>query len=443
MLEIDATHDPARRSFVEAANLARADFPLQNLPVGIFKRPKDKVGRGGVAIGNQIFDVAAGLEAGLFAGLAEKAAVAASEPKLNALMRLGNRAASALRTRLCNLLDADGPERQKVGAIAERLLVPMSQAVMELPVAIGNFTDFLTSSFHRQRLSPSGAVGANFKYLPIAYHGRASSVRLCGESVIRPHGQWLDEARQPQFGPTRALDFELEVGAFIGEGNALGEPIAIDDARAHLFGFCLLNDWSARDVQRFESDPLGPFQAKSFSTSISPWVITEAAMRPFRSSMFARPQGDPAPPPHLASRRESESGGLDLKLRAFLLTQRMREARQGPARVTSTNLNHLYWTFGQMVAHHASNGCNLEPGDLIGSGTTSGPSEESRACLAELTTRGSQPLAVPSGETRRWLEDGDEVIFRARAEREGFTPIGFGECRAVIAPAAKWPAAAE
>jgi fumarylacetoacetase len=442
VLETDATHDPARRSFVESANLARSDFPLQNLPFGVFRRARDKVGRGGVAIGDQIFDLAAGREAGLFSGLAERAAAAASGPKLNVLMALGNRPTVALRTRLCNLLDADGPERKKVEAMADRLLIPMSHAVMELPVAIGNFTDFLTSSFHRQRLAPSGAVGANFKSMPIAYHGRASSVRACGEPIRRPYGQWLDESRSPCFGPTRALDFELEVGAFLGQGNELGTPIRLDDARQHIFGFCLLNDWSARDVQRFESDPLGPFLAKSLSTSISHWVITEAAMRPFRGPSFTRPPGDPAPLPYLASKRDCESGGLYLKLRAFLLTQGMRESHHGPAPVTSSNLKHMYWTFGQMVAHHTSNGCNLQPGDLIGSGTASGPSEDSRACLAEITQRGSHPLVLPNGETRLWLEDGDEVIFRARAERDGFTSIGFGECRSVIAPAIEWPAAA-
>ena len=441
MLDTDATHDPARRSFVETANLARAEFPLQNLPFGIFRRARDKTGRGGVAIGDQIFDLTAAREAGLFSGLAERAAAAAGGPKLNALMALGNRAAAALRSRLCNLLDADGPERKKVEGMADRLLVPMSQAATELPVAIGNFTDFLTSSFHRERLAPSRVVGANFKSMPIAYHSRASSVRVGGETIARPHGQWLDEARVPQFGPTRALDFELEVGAFIGPGNLLGEPIALDDARRHIFGFCLLNDWSARDVQRFESDPLGPFLAKSLSTSISPWVITEAAMRPFRVPAFARPAGDPAPLPYLASKREGESGGFDLKLRAFLSTQRMRDARQGPVRVTNTNFKHMYWTFGQMVTHHASNGCNLQPGDLIGSGTASGPGEESRACLAEITMRGAEPLALPNGESRVWLEDGDEVIFRARAERDGFTPIGFGECRGTIGPAVAWPTA--
>lgn len=435
MLETDATHDPARRSFVETANLARADFPLQNLPFGIFKRRGDEIGRGGVAIGDKILDLAAAQEAGLFSGPAEKAAVAARGPFLNPLMALGNHAATALRARLCNLLDADSREREKV----EPHLVPMSEGSMQMPVALGNFTDFLTSSFHSERLSPTGKVPPSFKSMPIAYHSRASSVRVSGGTITRPHGQWLDNENMMRFGPTRALDYELEVGAFVGIGTELGRPIPIEDAPTHIFGYCLLNDWSARDIQRAESVPLGPFLAKSLSTSISPWVITEAAMRPFRTPAFTRPPGDPAPLPYLDTPRERESGGFDLKLRASLVTKRIRDARQGTERITSTNFKHMYWTFAQMLTHHASNGCNLMPGDIIASGTTSGPSEESRACLAEITSRGSNPITLSNGETRGWLEDGDEVIFRARAEREGFTPIGFGECRGVIGPAVDWP----
>ena len=438
MLGTDATHDPARRSFVETANLARADFPLQNLPFGIFKRASDATGRGGVAIGDQILDLAAAQEAGLFAGAVEKTANAAKGPTLNALMALGNHAASALRARLCNLLDAENPERGKI----EPLLVPMSEVSMQMPVAVGNFTDFLTSSFHSERLSPSGKVPPSFKAMPIAYHSRASSVRVSGETVTRPHGQWLDQDNIMRFGPTRALDYELEVGAFVGIGNELGQPIPIEEARTHIFGYCLLDDWSARDIQRGESVPLGPFLAKSLSTSISPWVITEAAMRPFRTPAFARPEGDPAPPSYLDSPRERENGGFDLKLRALLRTRRMREAGQGGEPITNTNFKYMYWTFAQMLTHHASNGCNLMPGDIFASGTTSGPAEESRACLAEITARGTKPITLSNGETRAWLEDGDEVIFRARAEREGFTPIGFGECRGVIGPAVNFPASA-
>jgi fumarylacetoacetase len=435
VLGTDATHDPARRSFVEAANLARADFPLQNLPFGIFKRSRDEPGRGGVAIGDKILDLVAAHEAGLFSGLAEKAAVAAGGPTLNPLMALGNGAAAALRARLCKILDAENPDRDQV----EPLLVPMSNAAMQMPVALGNFTDFLTSSFHSERLAPSGKAPASFKNMPIAYHSRASSVGIGDGTITRPHGQWLDDNGTPQFGPSKALDYELEVGAFIGMGNALGEPIALDEARAHIFGYCLLNDWSARDVQRAESVPLGPFLAKSLSTTISPWVVTEAAMRPFRHPAFARPAGDPAPLAYLASERERQSGGFDLKLRASLLTRRMREQHLRPEPITSTNFKHMYWTFAQMITHHASNGCNLMPGDIVASGTTSGPSDESRACLAEITSRGAKPLTLPNGETRTWLEDGDEVIIRARAERQGFTSIGFGECRGAIGTAIEWP----
>ena len=439
VFELDATHDPARRSFVEAANLAGADFPLQNLPFGIFRLEGGTVGRGGVAIGDKILDLAAAQAASLLSGTAETAAAAASRPKLNVLMALGNEPARALRARLADLLDTAGPERRKVEAMADRLLVPMAAATLELPTAIGDFTDFLTSSFHSERLAPSGKVTPNFKSMPIAYHSRASSVRVSGGTVTRPHGQWLDADGAPQFGPSLALDYELEVGAYIGMGNALGSPIALDAARSHIFGFCLLNDWSVRDVQRWESLPLGPFLAKSLSTSVSPWVITEAAMRPFRTAAFRRPEGDPAPLPYLASEREGDSGGYDLSLSSSLLTPRLRQAGQAPERVTSTNFKHMYWTFAQMVTHHASNGCNLMPGDLIGSGTTSGPTDESRACLAELTARGSKPLNLANGEARAWLEDGDEVIFRGRAERDGFVSIGFGECRGMIGKAVSWP----
>jgi fumarylacetoacetase len=316
----------------------------------------------------------------------------------------------------------------------------MSEARMELPVEVGDFTDFLTSSFHSTRLSATGKLTETFMSMPIAYHSRASSVRVSGGVVRRPHGQWLDEEKKPRFAPTRSLDFELEVGAFVGPGNTLGHPIPIGAARRHIFGFCLLNDWSVRDVQRFESVPLGPFLAKSLSTSISPWVVTQDAMAPFRTPAFRRGRGEPPPLPHLASREEEESGGFDLTLLAYLRTAKMREARKPPMLVTETNFRHLYWTFAQMLTHHASNGCNLRPGDILGSGTVSGPTDESRACLAEITERGRKPLTLPGGESRAWLEDGDEVIFRARAMRHGFVSIGFGECTGTVGPAVSWPA---
>lgn len=438
MNDLDATHDASRHSFVEAANRADAEFPLQNLPFGVFRRPGQASGRGGVAIGDKIFDLAAAREAGFFSGAEEAAAAAAGGPTLNGLMALGNEAASILRARLCDLLDATSSKRKAIEASGEALLVPMSAAEMMLPTQVGSFTDFLTSGFHSTRLSPTGKLALNFMSMPIAYHSRASSVRA-GGTVTRPHGQWLGADNAVRFGPTRQLDYELEVGAFIGLGNALGHPVPVSKAPNYLFGYCLLNDWSVRDIQRWESAPLGPFLAKSLSTTISPWVVTEAAMRPFRVPAYRRAEGEPPPLPYLSSRRESEAGGFDLNLFAEIRTTAMRDKGLPPLIVTKTNFKHMYWTFAQMATHHMSNGCNLMPGDIIGSGTTSGPTSESRACLAELTVRGKEPITLPNGETRAWLEDGDEITLRARAEREGYRSVGFGECRGIVGPALAWP----
>lgn len=438
MADLNRTHDATRRSFIEAANHPAADFPLQNLPLGIFRPSGGEPPRGGVAIGDTILDLAAAREAGLFSGAAEDAAAAASGPDLNPLMALGSAAASALRERVFDLLDAAGPERDRMGSLGSGMLVPMREATIEMPVRVSNFTDFLTSSFHSTRLSPTGKLAPNFMSMPIAYHSRASSVRISGGAVIRPNGQYQRDGAVV-FGPTERLDYELELGTFIGGSNALGQPMSLDQARERLFGFCLLNDWSVRDVQIWEMPPLGPFLAKSLSTSISPWVVTEEALRPFRAPAFTRGDGEPAPLPYLSSSWDRQHGGYDIRLQAFLATPRMRAAGQDPAVTTDTNFRHMYWTFGQMATHHMSNGCNLLPGDLIGSGTTSGPTHESCACLAEANQRGSVPIGLPGGETRLWLEDGDEVVFRARAERDGFASIGFGECRAIVAPAPAWP----
>ena len=440
MATLNATHDPARRSWVESANRPDADFPIQNLPFGIFRN--DGLARGGVAIGDRIFDLQAGLDAGLFSGAAERAARAGAASRLNALMALGNGPAGALRARLSDLLRADGPERAKVEGMADRLLVPMAAATMELPVHVGNFTDFLTSSYHTERggrvSRPDNPLPVNFKHLPIAYHSRASSVRLSGEPVRRPNGQ-SRSGDSVVFGPSKTLDFELELAAFIGPGNALGTPIPLAAVPRQIFGYALLNDWSARDIQRWETTPLGPFLGKSFSTTISPWVVTQEALAPFRAPAFTRAAGDPAPLPYLQDKTDAEEGGLDLAMEAYYLTPRMREAKLAPARVTASNVRHLYWTLGQMITHHASNGCNLQPGDIIGSGTVSGPTDESRACLNELSVNGTQSFALPGGDSRRYLEDGDEVIFRARASRAGHVSIGFGECRGRIEPAPPWP----
>jgi fumarylacetoacetase len=422
MIKLNRTHDPARRSWVVSANQPDTDFPIQNLPFGIFRHGGEP--RGGVAIGDQVLDLRAVLDSGLFQGQVAAAARAACGPTLNPLMALGAEAASALRSRLSDLLSADGPEGTRME------LIPMSAVQLHLPVTIFNYTDFICSSFHALRAfrkpldSPLSPV---LSHMPVAYHGRASSVRISGEEVRRPNGQSKTADGQVQFGPSRSLDFELEVGAFVALGNELGSTVSIEDAPSRLFGYCLLNDWSARDIQFWES-MLGPFLGKSFSTTISPWVVTAEALAPFHTAVM-KPRADhPEPLPYLDSTTDHAEGGLDIDLEAYLQTSGMRDAGQQPARIVATNLRFLYWSYVQMITHQVSNGCNLQPGDLIGGGTVSGPSDDSRACLLEHT----EPLALPNGETRQYLEDGDEVVFRGRANREGYVSIGFGECRGRI-----------
>ena len=427
MAELNGTHDPARRSFVGGD----PDFPLQNLPLGVFHR--DAEHRCGVAIGDQVLDLRAAHEAGL---VREPAVTGAT---LNPLLARGAEAAGPLRARLFELLAEGSPEQADVAT----LLVPQASVTMALPVTVGSFTDFFTSIHHTERAFRMAGreppLPAQFRSLPIAYNSRATSVRRSGEPVVRPNGQRRGTDGAAVFGPSISLDFELELGAVVGGGgNPLGEPLHIDDAARRLAGYCLLNDWSSRDVQGWESDPLGPFLSKSFATTISPWIVTEEALRPFR---LPAPAQSPAALPYLVSERDQASGGLGLRMEALLLTAAMREAGAEPTRITLTDFRHIYWTFAQMATHHMSNGCNLKTGDLLGSGTASGPTDESRACLAELTVRGTQPLTLPNGEQRAWLHDGDDVIFRARAERAGHVSIGFGECRGVILPAVAWPTA--
>jgi fumarylacetoacetase len=440
-MQLNETHRPELRSWVDSANAPETDFPIQNLPYGVFRRDGEAP-RVGVAIGDRILDMRAALKAGLFRGEAEAAAKLAAETTLNALMAAEPVLHSALRRRLSQILDADDPAQSQTKAAAESLLVPMAHAQLQLPVAIGSFTDFLTSIYHTERggrlTRPDQPVPPPFRYLPIAYNGRATSVRASGEAVRRPNGQWRNPDGKVEFGPTRQLDFELELGFYVGRGNELGEPISISDVPGRIFGFCLLNDWSARDVQRWES-ALGPFLSKSLSTTISCWVVTAEALAPFRAPAFARPDGDPAPLPYLLSAADQKEGGIDLTLEAYLVTPRMRRERASPALICRTNFIHMYWTFAQMLTHHMSNGCNLRTGDLLGSGTTSGPQDENRACYAEITTRGANPWTLPNGEKRAWVDDGDEIIFRGRAERQRYRPIGFGECRAIVVPAPHYP----
>jgi fumarylacetoacetase len=439
--QINETHRPNLRSWVESANDRTTDFPIQNLPYGVFQR-SGEMPRGGVAIGDYILDLSAALREGLFSSALEPTARLASASTLNAFMASGLAQQSALRRRLSEILSADGRERTRVERLASELLIPIRDVEMKLPAAIGSFTDFLTSIYHTERggrvTRPDSPIPPPFRHLPIAYNGRATSVRASGEPVRRPNGQWRASDGQVKFGPSEQQDFELEVGMFVGRGNALGQPISIEEAPEHIFGFCLLNDWSARDMQRWES-ALGPFLSKSLSTTISCWVVTAEALAPFHAPAFPRVAQDPKPLPYLFSASDQARGGLDINLNAYLLTPRMRNERTAPWLVSRTNFIHMYWTFAQMLTHHMSNGCNLMPGDLLGSGTTSGPQDENRACLSEITGRGAHAFALPNGEARIWLEDGDEVIFRARAERDGFVPIGFGEGRARLDAAPAWP----
>ena len=438
MPALDETHDPSRRSWVASAIGASADFPIQNLPLGIF-RPSaaSERPRGGIAIGEHILDLAAAHRARLFRDKADEAAAAASEPTLNRLMALGPAYASALRGAASRLLAAGGSDEAARRKSAEAALVPMADSELLLPAAIGDYTDFYASVFHATNvgriLRPDNPLLPNYKWLPVGYHGRASSVVPSGTPVRRPQGQAKGPGEEtPRFGPCRSLDYELELGFFVGPGNALGRPVEIAEACAHVFGFCLLNDWSARDIQAWEYQPLGPFLGKSFATTISPWIVTQDALAPFRTAAFARPAGDPAPLAYLACARDAEEGGIDVTVEAFLSTARMRQAGVPPERLSRGNFRDVYWTVAQMLAHHTVNGCNLNPGELIASGTLSGPSRESWGSLLEITSRGKEPINLPGGETRGFLEDGDEIVMRGHCARPGFVAIGFGECRGIV-----------
>jgi fumarylacetoacetase len=435
-MTIDRTHDPALKCFITSANAPGCDFPIQNLPYGAFRRrAATGTPRIGVAIGDQILDVAA--TADLMEGAAGHAAAACAVAHLNALMELGPDAWAALRSGLSQLLSTGAADRQ---SRVERHLTPITAADLFVPVKIGNFTDFFASIFHAtntgRMFRPDNPLLPNYKYVPVAYHGRASSICVSGTPVRRPLGQTKrGEDTAPVYRPAHSLDYELELGFYIGRPSTLGTPVPIAEAGAHVFGYCLLNDWSARDIQAWESQPLGPFLAKNFATSVSPFVVTAAALAPFRTTAFARPAGDPAPLPHLAAPHDQAAGGLDIVMEACILTAKMRQAGATPFRLSRGSFAQVYWTVAQMVAHHASNGCNLEIGDLMGSGTVSGPEPESWASLLELSKGGRERVALPNGETRGFIEDGDEIILRGHCARTGFARIGFGECRAVIEPA--------
>jgi fumarylacetoacetase len=435
MAQLDQTHDPKLESWVASAN-GHSDFPIQNLPLGVFS-PSGGSPRGGVAIGEKILDLSAVLAAGLFTGKAAEVAEAASGPVLNPFLALGAGARRALRSRLSELLAQGSPEQGRV----EACLHEAADCTVHLPAHIGNYTDFYVGIHHAtnvgKQFRPDNPLLPNYKYVPIGYHGRASSIRPSGTPVQRPKGQVKPpDASAPSFGPSQRLDYELELGIWIGPGNALGDSISVNEAPEHVAGYCLLNDWSARDIQAWEYQPLGPFLSKNFGSTISAWIVTPEALAPFRIAQPSRPEGDPAPLPYLLDESDQREGGLDLELEVLLLTPGLRDKGLPPHRLALSNAKYMYWTVAQMVTHHTSNGCNLQPGDLLGTGTISGPDLTSCGSILEATLGGKNPVALASGEERRFLKDGDEVILRARGRREGFASIGFGECRATILPAA-------
>jgi fumarylacetoacetase len=434
---VDETHDPERTSWVESAQ-GTTDFPIQNLPFAVFRRrDDDDPARVGVAIGDCILDITACHDDGRFRGVAERAAEACAAGSLNLLMARGRAPRVALRRQVSALLSADSPAYKASHRLADRLLVPMAEAELLLPATIGDYTDFYASVHHATNVGgmfrPDNPLLPNYKWVPIGYHGRSSSIVPSGTPVRRPSGQRKDPGSEtPEFGPARQLDYEMEVGCFVSLGNGMGEPVPIAEAEEHLFGLCLVNDWSARDIQSWEYQPLGPFLAKNFATTISPWVVTLEALEPYRLPVAPRPPGDPAPLPYLLDDKDQECGAFGVVVEVYLASARMRAEGTAPVRLSRGRMADLYWTPAQMLAHHTSGGCNLRSGDLFASGTISGPGKEARGSLLELAWRGAEPLALPTGETRKFLEDGDEVIMRGFSERPGAARIGFGECRGLV-----------
>jgi len=425
---IDETHDPALTSWVASAQ-GHAEFPIQNLPLGIFA-PHGGRARASTAIGDRILDLAA-----IASLLPEPAAGTLHGLTLNALFALPAAARVALRQHLSRLLSDDTHR----AALAPHLHAA-TDCTMHLPVTIGDYTDFYVGIHHATNigklLRPDNPLPPNYKHVPIGYHGRASSIRPSGVPVIRPRGQRkAHDATEPDFGPTRRLDYELELGVWIGAGNAQGDPIAIADAARHIAGLCLLNDWSARDFQAWEYQPLGPFLAKNFHSTISPWVVTSEALAPFRIAQPQRPNGDPAPLPYLWDDCDQQTGALALDLTVTLTTEAMRHEGQPALRLSQGPASNMYWTIAQMVAHHTANGCNLNPGDLLGTGTISTPGNEGYGSLMEISRNGATPLTLPNGEQRTFLVDGDEVTLSARAHAPGRVSIGFGACAAVVGSA--------
>lgn len=424
MSGIDSTHDPALRSWVESA-AGHGEFPIQNLPLGIFSRTGEKP-RPGVAIGNRVLDLPAVTDL-----LPREIEPTLASDQLNDLLALAPAARAGLRRTLSSLL-CDGAHRSKV----EPHLHDVSQCTLHLPVQIGDYTDFYVGIHHAtnvgRQFRPDNPLLPNYKYIPIGYHGRSSSVRASGAEVRRPHGQIKPADAPPSFGRTRRLDYEVELGVWIGRGNTLGEPIGIAEAHSHIAGLSLLNDWSARDIQAWEYQPLGPFLSKSFLTTVSPWIITSEALAPFRVPQPARPEGDPKPLDYLWNVEDQARGAYAITLEASIRTAAMHASGTAAHRLSRASTTALYWTVAQMIAHHTSNGCNLRPGDLLGTGTISEQGLSGYGSLLEITEGGKRPITLPSGETRSFLEDGDEISFSAHACATGFATIGFGSCRGSV-----------
>ncbi|KPZ54615.1 MULTISPECIES: fumarylacetoacetase [unclassified Pseudoalteromonas] len=436
MSQINETHDINITSWVESANIKGCDFPIQNLPFAEFRtKNTNEEFRGGVAIGDQVIDLAKLSRLNIFTGDAKTALDAASESTLNTFMGLGSQYWSALRLALSKAL-REGAQQQKD---MQSTLIAQADIEFSLPCRIGDYTDFYTSIYHATAVGslfrPDNPLLPNYKWVPIGYHGRSSSIDVSGQTFHRPKGQTkAPDADTPAFGPCKRLDYELELGIYLGKGNALGDAIAIENAENHVFGFCVFNDWSARDLQAWEYQPLGPFLAKNFASTVSPWIVTTEALAPFRTA-WTRDENDPQPMPYLESAANREQGAFDIQMDVKIQTQKMRDENHQPTQVSASSFKHSYWTVAQMVAHHTVNGCNFMPGDMLGSGTQSGPTHEEAGSLLELSRGGKEKITLSNGEQRSFLEDGDNVIMRGWCEREGFARIGFGSVESTVLPA--------
>lgn len=435
MLKLNETHDPSLKSWVRSANDGESDFPIQNLPFAVFRPEGADQFRGGVAIGDQIVDLQQLSQIDVLPADCRQALLAAARSELNEFMAMGPTAWASLRLALSRALR----EGSAIENTLRSCLVSQADVEYKLPCRISDYTDFYTSIHHATAVGllfrPDNPLLPNYKWVPIGYHGRASSVGISGQRFPRPHGQLKGpDDQRPSLTPSRRVDYELEMGVFIGPGNDLGSPIPITDAENHVFGMCLLNDWSARDIQAWEYQPLGPFLAKSFASTISPWIVTLEALMPYRRA-FVRPPGDPDPLPYLTSEQNTRAGAMDVYLDVLLQTQSMKAKGEPPVVLSESNFKYSYWTVAQMVSHHSVNGCNLQSGDLLGTGTQSGPNEGEFGSILELTHGGKQPIKLPNGETRTFLEDGDTVVLRGYCKSADAVRLGFGEAVGTLLPA--------